>query len=104
LTAKFAILRRESGGGYSTRGPIAYEMNFTEAREEITRLKVLYPHQDFVIMGEIGEAKRSDRVTVKIEPPDLPTVAPRKKRKQAKVEGNVVAFGDQNPKREQDAG
>lgn len=97
MAAKFAILRRESAGGYSTRGPTAHEMTFDEARTEIARLKSHYPYQDFVIMGEIGEARRSERVTVKIEAPSLPTVAKRR-RKLPKLEGNVVAL--QTPPRE----
>lgn len=103
MTAKFAIFRRESCGGYSTRGPIAYEMTFVDAKEEIIRLKVLYPHQDFVIMGEMGEAKRSERVTLKVQAPSLPIVT-RKKRKAAKIEGNVVPLRDQLSKREQEGG
>ena len=46
-------------------------MSLNEARKEISRLKSLYPYQDFVIMGEIGEVTRSERVTVKIRAPDL---------------------------------
>ena len=88
MTTKFSIFRRESSGGYSTRGPVVPEMSLAEARKEIARLKSLYPHQDFVIMGEIGEATRSERVTVKIEAPDLSGPV-RKKRKTA-FERNVI--------------
>lgn len=88
MATKFSIFRRESSGGYSTRGPVVPEMTLIEARKEISRLKSLYPHQDFVIMGEIGEATRSDRVTVKIEAPDLSGPA-RKKRKRP-FEPNVI--------------
>jgi hypothetical protein len=88
MATKFSIFRRESAGGYSTRGPVVPEMTLLEARKEIARLKSLYPHQDFVIMGEIGEATRSERVTVKIEAPDLSDPA-RKKRKRA-FEPNVI--------------
>lgn len=70
MTTRFAILRRESDG-YSTRGPIAAEMTLENARREVTRLKSAFPHQDFVIMGEIGTVSRSERVTVRIEAPDL---------------------------------
>lgn len=70
MTTKFTILRHESGG-YSTRGPIAFEMSLEEARREVARLKSTFPHQDFVIMGEIGTVSRSERVTVRIEAPDL---------------------------------
>lgn len=88
MTKKFSIFRRESSGGYSTRGPVAPEMTLEEVRKEIARLKSLYPHQDFVMMGEIGEATRSERVTVKIAAPDL-TSSVRKKRKAA-FERNVI--------------
>lgn len=87
MTTRFAILRRESDG-YSTRGPIAAEMTLENARREVTRLKSAFPHQDFVIMGEIGEATRSDRVTVKIEAPDLS--GPAKKRRKRAFEPNVI--------------
>jgi len=80
MTTKFSIFRRESSGGYSTRGPVVPEMTLAEARTEIARLKTLYPHQDFVIMGEIGEATRSERVTVKIEAPDLSGPVRKKRR------------------------
>ncbi len=70
MTTRFAILRHESGG-YSTRGPLALEMTLEEARKEVARLKSSFPHQDFVIMGEVGTVSRSERVTVKIEAPDL---------------------------------
>lgn len=103
MAAKFAILRRESAGGYSTRGPVAHEMSFDDARNEIARLKAHYPHQDFVIMGEIGEARRSERVTVKIEAPALPSQT-KKKRRLPKLEGNVVALREQTPPREQNTG
>ena len=88
LNATFIILRRETSGGYSTRGPIAQPMSLKETRDEIVRLKKLFPHQDFVIMGEIGEATRSERVTVKIEAPDLS--APGRKRRKATFEPNVI--------------
>ena len=88
MATKFSIFRRESTGGYSTRGPVVPEMTLEEARKEIARLKSLYPYQDFVIMGEIGEATKSERVTVKIEAPDL-TGRPRKKRKVA-FDPNVI--------------
>jgi hypothetical protein len=70
VTTRFAILRHESGG-YSSRGPVAVEMTLEEARKEVARLKTSFPHQDFVIMGEIGTVFRSDRVTVRIEAPEL---------------------------------
>lgn len=72
MTTRFAILRHENGG-YSTRGPIAVEMTLEEARKEVARLKTSFPYQDFVIMGEIGTVTRSERVTVRIEAPDLAT-------------------------------
>jgi hypothetical protein len=80
LSANFIILRRESGGGYSTRGPIARPLSLKEARDEIVRLKKVFPHQDFVIMGEVGEATKSERVTVKIDAPDLSEARPRKRK------------------------
>lgn len=71
MATKFAIFRRESSGGYSTRGPVVPEMTLDEARKEITRLKTSYPQQDFVIMAETGTVSRSERVTVRIEAPDI---------------------------------
>ena len=56
MTTKFAIFRRESAGGYSSRGPVALEMTLDEARWEMSRLKKRYPHQEFVIMGEVDES------------------------------------------------
>ena len=88
MKAKFSVFRRESLGGYSTRGPVAQEMGIDAARKEIVHLKSLYPYQDFVIMGEIGEATRSERVTVKIAAPDLSSLV-RKKRK-AVFSPNVI--------------
>lgn len=70
-------------------------MTFQQARDEIARLKTLYPLQDFVIMGEFGEAKKSERVTVKIEAPDLPKRV-REKRKLPNAEGNVVPLRERN--------
>ncbi|MDE2181719.1 MAG: hypothetical protein KGJ78_01720 [Alphaproteobacteria bacterium] len=87
---KFAILRRETSGGYSTRGPIAQVMTLDQARNEVARLKGAYPHQDFVIMGEIGEVTRSERVTVKIEAPDLSRKVRKKKLAQPAFTENVV--------------
>jgi hypothetical protein len=85
MSSNFIILRRETAEGYSTRGPIARAMGLKDARAEIVRLKKIYPHQDFVIMSEIGEATMSERVTVKIDAPDLTDAAP-KKRKSRKME------------------
>jgi hypothetical protein len=79
MSTSFIILRRETAGGYSSRGPIAQPMAFKEARDEIVRLKKLFPHQDFVIMGEVGEATKSERVTVKIDAPDLSDATPKKR-------------------------
>src|SRR5215469_8385998 len=80
LSASFIILRRETSGGYSTRGPVAQPLSLKDARDEIVRLKKVFPHQDFVIMGEVGEVTRSERVTVKIDAPDLSDAAPKKRR------------------------
>jgi len=80
MTTSFIILRRETAGGYSTRGPVAQPLSLKEARAEIVRLKKLFPHQDFVIMGEVGEVTRSERVTVKIDAPDLTQAEPKKRR------------------------
>lgn len=80
MSTSFIILRRETVGGYSTRGPIAQPMSLKDARSEIMRLKKVFPHQDFVIMGEVGEVSRSERVTVKIDAPDLSDAMPRKRR------------------------
>ena len=78
--ATFIILRRETAGGYSTRGPVAQPMSLKDARDEVVRLKKLFPHQDFVIMGEVGEVTRSERVTVRIDAPDLTPARPRKRK------------------------
>jgi hypothetical protein len=80
MSIRFIILRRESVGGYSTRGPVAQPVTLSEAQSEVVRLKKLFPYQDFVIMGEVGEVKRSDRVTVKFDAFDLSDVAPKKRR------------------------
>lgn len=79
MNTSFVILRREIDG-YSTRGPIVHSMSLKEARGEVVRLKKLFPHQDFVIMGEVGEATLSERVTVKIDAPDLSEARPKKRR------------------------
>src|SRR5215469_18522728 len=78
--ASFIILRRETSGGYSTRGPVAQPLSLKDARDEIVRLKKIFPHQDFVIMGEVGEVTKSERVTVKIDAPDLSEARPRRRR------------------------
>jgi hypothetical protein len=83
MSTSFIIMRRETISGYSTRGPIAQPVSLKDAQSEIVRLKKLFPYQDFVIMGEIGGVSRSDRVTVKIDAPDL-TDAPPKKRRAAR--------------------
>jgi hypothetical protein len=80
MSSNFIILRRETADGYSTRGPIARAMTLRDARAEIMRLKKIYPHQDFVIMSEIGEATMSERVTVKIDAPDLTDATSRKRK------------------------
>jgi len=55
MITKFAIFRRESSGGYSSRGPVAAVMALDLAHREIARLRAKYPHQEFVILGEISE-------------------------------------------------
>src|SRR5258708_31029858 len=80
MSANFIVLRRESVGGYSSRGPIAQPMTLKDARAEVVRLKKVFPHQDFVIMGEVGEATRSERVTVRIDAPDLSEPGTRKRK------------------------
>jgi hypothetical protein len=80
MSTSFIILRRETIGGYSTRGPVAQPVTLKEAQTEIVRLKKLFPYQDFVIMGEVGEVSKSDRVTVRIDAPDLSEVPPKKRR------------------------
>jgi len=88
MTSYFAIFRRDRLAGYSTRGPVAPKLNLIEARKEISRLKSLYPYQDFVIMGEIGEVTRSERVTVKIRAPDLSTHILKKRK--VKFTENII--------------
>ena len=88
MARKFAIFRRENCGGYSTRGPVVPEMTLEEARTEITRLKTSYPPQDFVIMAEMGTVSRSERVTVRIEAPEI-SKRVRKRRKLA-FDPNVI--------------
>ena len=80
MNASFIILRREKSGGYSTRGPVAQPVTLKEARDEIVRLKKIFPYQDFVIMGEVGEVAKSERVTVRIDAPDLSVSRPRKRK------------------------
>ena len=70
MITNFAIFRRESSGGYSSRGPIAPVMLLEQARREVARLRAIYPHQDFVILGEIGETAR-ERSTLHNEARDL---------------------------------
>jgi hypothetical protein len=53
-------------------------MTLDEARKEVARLKSAYPHQEFVIMGEIGTVSRSERITVKIENPMLRNRLPKR--------------------------
>jgi hypothetical protein len=65
-------------------------MTLDEARKEVARLKSAYPHQEFVIMGEIGTVSRSERITVKIENPMLRHRLP--KRPKAVDDRNVVHF------------
>jgi len=89
VTTRFAIFRHESGG-YSTRGPVVPEMTLDEARKEVARLKSAYPHQEFVIMGEIGTVSRSERITVKIENPMLRHRLPRQPK--AIDDRNVVSI------------
>jgi len=88
MATKFAIFRRDSFGGYSTRGPVVPEMTLEEARKEITRLKTAYPQQDFVIMAEMGTVSRSERVTVRIEAPDISKRV--RKRPKSAVAPNVI--------------
>ena len=88
MTLQFSIFRRDRSAGYSTRGPVAPQMSLNEARKEISRLKSLYPYQDFVIMGEIGEVTRSERVTVKIRAPDLSSLI--RKRRKVKFAENII--------------
>jgi hypothetical protein len=87
MNNSFIILRRELTG-YSTRGPIAVGMSLDEARAETVRLKSTFPYQDFVIMCEVGAAKRTERVTVKIDAPDLGEA--RKRRLPRRLPANVV--------------
>ena len=37
LNTNFILLRRETSGGYSTRGPVAQPMSLKEVRDEIVR-------------------------------------------------------------------
>jgi len=85
--AIFSILRRD-GSGYSTRGPVAPALTLDKAREQLAALARQYPQQQFVILGEVGTAKRSDRVTVKVE---APSIAPAKPPAQKST--NVVPLG-----------
>lgn len=87
MTTNYAIFRRE-GSGYSTRGPIVPEMTLDQARKEITRLKTAFPHQDFVIMGEIGTVTRTEKITVNIA---VPQIAHRARKRHTPVfEPNVI--------------
>jgi hypothetical protein len=70
MSAKFAIFRRENTGGYSSRGPVALKMTLEQSRCEMMHLKKRYPHQEFVIMGEVDEAMLGEELSVQIEVPD----------------------------------
>jgi len=107
MNTTFIILRREVLGGYSTRGPIAQPMSLKEARAEVLRLKKAFPHQDFVIMGEVGEATMSERVTVKIDAPDLGEGQRKKRRRKLPEDASIPALApDTNvvPLRKEEAG
>ena len=107
MNATFIILRREMLGGYSTRGPIAQPLSLKEARAEVLRLKKAFPHQDFVIMGEVGEATMSERVTVKIDAPDLGDTQRKKRRRKLPEDVAVPAIVDDTnvvPLRKEEAG
>ena len=81
LNTTFIILRRETAGGYSTRGPVAQPLSLKDARDEVVRLKKIFPHQDFVIMGEVGEVTKSERISVRIDAPDVSAARTRKRTK-----------------------
>jgi len=104
MSSAFILLRRETAGGYSTRGPIAQPMTLKEARDEVVRLKKLFPHQDFVIMGEVGEVTRSERVTVKIDAPDLSEAKPRKRKPRKAPEPAEAWHENVVPLRKEEAG
>jgi hypothetical protein len=74
MSNTFIILRRENSDSYSVRGPIARAMDLKQARAEIIRLKKSFPHQDFVIMGEIGEVVLTEHVRVMAEPTERTSV------------------------------
>ena len=64
MITRYTILRRETCGGYSTRGPVSSEMTLEQARRELMRLAQRYPHQDFVIVSEVSDGYRMDRERV----------------------------------------
>ena len=70
MITKFAIFRRESSGGYSSRGPVAAVMSLELAHREIARLRAKYPHQEFVILGEITEPALAQRAPAQIQASD----------------------------------
>jgi hypothetical protein len=90
MGSSFVILRQESVGGYSTRGPVAQPVTLKEAQSEIVRLKKLFPYQDFVIMGKVGRVTRSEHVTVRIDAPDLSEVAPKKRAARKVLEASDI--------------
>lgn len=65
------ILRRESCGGYSTRGPVGSEMTLEQARRELRRLETRYPHQHFVIVSEVGSGERNGQRSDALDPPQI---------------------------------
>jgi hypothetical protein len=67
MITKFAIFRRESSGGYSSRGPVAAVMSLEQAHREIARLRAKYPHQEFVILCEITEPAFVQRAPAQIQ-------------------------------------
>jgi hypothetical protein len=70
MITKFAIFRRETSGGYSSRGPVAAVMTLEQAHREIARLRAKYPHQEFVILGEIAEPALAQRSSAQIQASD----------------------------------
>ena len=70
MITKFGIFRRESSGGYSSRGPVAAVMSLEQAHREIARLRAKYPHQEFVILGEITEPAFTQRAPAQIQASD----------------------------------
>lgn len=66
----FIIMRRD-GDNFATRGPLAKPLSLEDAKAEALSLKTQYPHQDFVLFGEVGAVNLNSDVFITLAAPDL---------------------------------